>query len=335
MTDWEREIEAVRGPDFAGLVSVVDGDGIVFEQAYGLADRAHAVPMTSDMQFAVASATKGLTAVLVMSLVADGVLTLETPARELLGEDLPLIDADVTVDHLLTHTSGIGDYCDEDLPDEQPLQVPVYALDSAESYLPALDGFAPKFAAGSRFSYCNSGYAVLALIAGRAAGRPFATLIDDRVLTPAGMADTAFLRSDALPGRAAIGYLDDGRTNVFALPVVGSGDGGIYSTAADVVRFWRALFGGRLVPADRLEQLIAPGEHPTGHSLHYGRGFWLDPTLGLVVLEGCDHGVSFRSIHDQRTSTTRTVIATTTDGAWPTARRLQELAQSRPQLAGG
>ena len=63
------------------------------------------------------------------------------------------------------------------------------------------------------------------------------------------MTDTAFLRSDALPGRTATGYLEDGRTNVFSLPVVGFGDGGIYSTAPDFRKFWPALLDGRIVPA--------------------------------------------------------------------------------------
>jgi len=67
-----------------------------------------------DTRFAIASGTKGLTALTVVSLISDDVLKLETPAREWLGEDLPLIGDDVTVEHLLSHRSGIGDYCDED-----------------------------------------------------------------------------------------------------------------------------------------------------------------------------------------------------------------------------
>ena len=88
----------------------------------------------------------------------------------MLGRDLPLVAPQVTVEHLLAHRSGIGDYVDEDEPVELPLNVAVQDLDSTESYLPALDGFATKFAAGTRFSYCNSGFVVLALIAERVSG---------------------------------------------------------------------------------------------------------------------------------------------------------------------
>jgi CubicO group peptidase (beta-lactamase class C family) len=110
------------------------------------------------------------------------------------------------------------------------LKAPVHELANPEHHLPVLDGHAPKWAPGERFSYCNGGYVVLALIAEREAGTSFPELVRQCVCQPAGMADTAFLRSDELPGRAAVGYLavDGLRTNVFHLPVRGSGDGGVY-----------------------------------------------------------------------------------------------------------
>src|SRR5438876_6307797 len=90
---------------------------------------------------------------------------------------------------------------------------------------------------------------------------PFHELVRRRVCGPAGMHDSEFLRSDELPGRTALGYLTiDGvwRTNVFHLPVRGSGDGGIYSTAADISVFWRTLFARRIVSGDLVTELIRP-----------------------------------------------------------------------------
>ena len=309
---------------FSGVVSISRGDEVEFEGAYGLADRAHAIPVRTDTQFAVASATKGFTAAVLVSLIADGTLALDTLARTFLGADLPLVDEAVTVEQLLTHRSGIGDYVDEDLPEEVPLKVPVQDLDRTEAYLPALSGFPAKFAPGCRFSYCNSGYVVLALIAERATGVLFPELVRHRVLDPAGMPDTAFLRSDELPGRAAIGYLDDGRTNVFALPVRGSGDGGAYTTVADLRAFWAALLGGRIVPVEWARRMTTPTVERTGHPFRYGLGFWLDEHRPLILLEGCDHGASARSIHDPDTGRTVTVVANTTEGAFPIARALRE-----------
>ena len=106
--------------------------------AFDFADRAHEIPNTVDTQFGIASGTKGLTA-----LVAEAVLPLDLRARELLGDDLPLIDQRVTVEHLLTHTSGIGDYYDEDVHtgfEAHILAVPAHELETTEDYLRALAG---------------------------------------------------------------------------------------------------------------------------------------------------------------------------------------------------
>ena len=134
---------------FSGVVRI-DRDGQRTERAYGFADRAHGIPNTPSTRFGMASGSKGFTAVVVLSLVADGVLDLDTRARDLLGADLPLIADDVTVEHLLSHRSGIGDYIDEDAGgevDDHVLPVPVHRLDSTEAFLPVLDGFATKFRA--------------------------------------------------------------------------------------------------------------------------------------------------------------------------------------------
>jgi CubicO group peptidase (beta-lactamase class C family) len=272
------ELAAATG--FTGVVRI-DRDGEVeVAAAYGLADRAHEIPNTLDTQFAIASGTKGLTALAVVSLIVDGALELATPARSFLGDDLPLIDDVVTIEHLLAHRSGIGDYIDED-EDLDPLAylmpVPVHELATTEDYVRVLGGYPAKFAPDERFSYCNSGFVVLALIAERAAGVPFFELVAERVCEPARMRDTAFLRSDELPGRAAVGYLDgDGpRTNVFHLPVRGSGDGGAYTTVADISALWRAFGDGRIVPADWVAEMVRPRSATPDGRRRYGLGFWL------------------------------------------------------------
>jgi CubicO group peptidase (beta-lactamase class C family) len=187
---------------FAGVVRVDRSGGVVVERAYGLAHRGSGIPNAVDTRFGIASGAKGLTALTVVSLIEDGTLDLATRARTFLGEDLPLVHDDVTVEHLLAHRSGIGDYLDEDAPGEitdYVLPVPVHTLATTEDYVAVLDGHAPKFRAGEAFSYCNGGYVLLALLAERASGVPFDELVTERVCTPAGMGDTAFLRSDELP----------------------------------------------------------------------------------------------------------------------------------------
>ena len=316
---------AASGP-FSGVVSVSRGATIEFERAYGLADRAHRIPVVPDSRFGIASATKGLTALTVVSLIADGALELSTTARSVLGTDLPLIADNVTVEHLLAHRSGIGDYLDEDTaPDvgDHVLPVPVHELATTEQYLPVLGGYPSKFAAGERFAYCNGGYVVLALIAERVTRRSFYDLVRERVCVPAGMLDTGFLRSDELPGRAALGYLSDGpRTNVLHLPVRGSGDGGAYSTVADIRAFWQALDAGRIVSSAWVAHMLRPHSDGPAEKMRYGLGFWLDASGPAVSLEGYDAGVSFRSVHDPDSGRTDTVVSNTSEGAWPIARYL-------------
>jgi CubicO group peptidase (beta-lactamase class C family) len=317
---------------FSGVVHVDWGDELQLAKAYGLAHRGFAIANTIDTRFGTASGTKGLTAMTVMSLVEEGRLTPETTARSVLGDDLPLIDDAVTVKHLLAHRSGIGDYYDEEIvhdPLDYVSPVPVQELGSTADYLRAVDGFETKFPPAERFSYSNGGFVVLALIAERASGTPFHELVVQRVCEPAGMVDTEFLRSDELPGRTALGYLaEDGpRTNVFHLPVRGSGDGGIYTTAADVSALWTALFAGRIVSTDLVTEMVQPRSEvpsPT-QPARYGLGIWLHPSDDRVELHGSDAGVSFQTVYDPSERFTSTVLSNTTEGAWPIVLHLDEL----------
>ncbi|HEX6248049.1 MAG TPA: serine hydrolase domain-containing protein [Nocardioidaceae bacterium] len=315
---------------FSGVVRCDRGGETVYAKAFGLAERGFGVPNTVETRFGVASVAKGLTALTVVSLVEEGLLGLDAPARGVLGDDLPEIDDAVTVEDLLAHRSGIGDYIDEEADEVESdylMPVPVHRLSTTEDYLAVLAGHAQKFPPGERFSYCNSGYVVLALLAERTTGIPFPDLVADRVCGPAGMTDTAFLRSDELPGGAARGYLaDDGlRTNVLHLPVRGSGDGGLYTTAEDLHRLWQAVAAHEVVGARWTQELLRPRSDVPEEKRRYGLGFWLHATDDdVALLEGLDAGVSVRTVHERRSGTTFTVISNTSTGAWPVARYLGE-----------
>ena len=315
---------------FSGVVRADRGGEVLLERAYGYAHRGLAVPNTPATRFGVASGAKGLTALAVMGLVEDGTLALGTTARALLGDDLPLIDDAVTVEQLLAHRSGIGDYLDEEAlgsATDYVMPVPVHELAATEDYLRVLGGFPQAFPPGERFAYNNGGFVVLALLAERAARIPFHALVHERVCAPAGMRDTAFLRSDEPDGGVALGYLgaEGLRTNLLHLPVRGTGDGGVVTTAADVRVLWTALFAGRIVPPDRVAEMVAPRSDADGQ--RYGLGFWLAPSGPAVVLVGSDAGVSFRSLHDPEADVTATVLANTTEGAWDMADALDRLLE--------
>ncbi len=323
---------AVESTGFSGVVRVDRAGETVLDRAYGLADRRWSVPMTTATRLSIASGTKGFTALAAMALVEAGDLALDTRARALLADDLPMIDDEVTIEHLLGHRSGIGDYLDEETmgPISDPaMRVPVHQLDSAESYMSVLDGFPQVSAPGTTFAYNNGGFAVLAVLIERAAGRPFQTVVDELVVRRAALAHTGFIRSDALPAGVATGYLErDGlRNNALHLPVIGTGDGGMFTTSGDLSEFWVAFFAGQIVNDEHVELMTRPRSDVPEDGRRYGLGFWLAGTGPTVMLVGYDAGVSLRTMHDPTTATTRTVIANTSEGTWELGRLVPQLQE--------
>ncbi len=310
--------------EFSGVVRIEDDGRIIGEFARGFAHRALAIPNQVDTRFAVASATKGLTALAVMSLVQSGVLDLDASVRGIVGDRLPLVDSGVTIRHLLAHRSGIGDYLDEEALgdiDDHVMGVSVHTLERPSDYVPLLSSHAQVSPPGERFSYNNSGFVILSLIIELVTGS-FADTIDQRVLAPAGIVGGGFVRSDDLPVNTALGYLENGRTNIFHLPVIASGDGGIYLTLDDMSAFWSALLAGAIVSKSTVEAMTtAVSEAQNGHQ--YGLGFWLRDGGERVMLVGMDPGVSFRSSFNRRTNESFTVMSNTSSGAWPVAKRIE------------
>ncbi|GAB2705671.1 CubicO group peptidase (beta-lactamase class C family) [Microbacterium marinum] len=330
------DLDAATGnPFFSGVASIDVGDSRVYERAGGFANRAHRVPITPVTRLAIASGSKIFTALAVLRLVEEGTLTLDQPVRTVLGSDLPLIDDGVTIEHLLSHTSGIGDYIDESAGgeiDDYIMTLPVHTLTTAEAFLPMLDGREQVSAPGEEFAYNNSGYVVLAVVIERATGETFHDVVRRLVLDPAGLSLTDYDRSDYLTGDVALGYLDeDGghRTNVLHLPVLGNGDGGAYTTTGDLHRFWRALVRGDIVSPETYRVLVAPRHHDEDEGKRFGLAVWLHEVADVLVLEGYDAGVSFVSSHDPAADATYTVIANSSEGAWPAASAMRGVLEAR------
>lgn len=329
-------IEAIaKETHFSGVVHVARDGEPLLEQAWGLADRAHGIANTLDTQFAIASGTKGFTAAGVMSLVSDDMLALSSSVRSVLGDELELIDPAVTVAHLLSHTSGIGDYLDESTLadfDDYVMPIPVHQLARTVDYLAVLRGHPMKFSPGARFEYCNGAFVVLALVIEAVTGSSYYDVVGERVFRPAGLAATAFLRSDQLPGSAAIGYVEDAtgwRTNHFHLPIRGSGDGGAFSTVGDISAFWESLYAGKIVSRALVEEMTR-AQNDVPPASRYGAGFWLRHDRDTVMLEGSDAGVSFRTAYDPPSELLYTVMANSSAGAWPIVEALDEMF---PELA--
>lgn len=309
---------------FSGAVRIRVGGETILEFAAGFADRANDRRNTLQTRFGVASVTKGLTALTAMALIEDGEVQLDTPVRAVLGTDLAAIDDHVTVGQLLAHRSGIGDYLDEevlgDIDDYVFAERSAHTLAGPNDYLDLLAPHAQRTVPGEHFAYNNSGFVVLSIVIERLTGS-FHRAVQDRVLDPAGMMSSGFFRSDALPPDVAVGYLQDGRTNVFHLPVIGAGDGGVYLTLDDAMAFWQAVRAGRVVSSDSLAVMTSVVTD-RGDKASYGRGFWLDRTGDHVWLEGMDAGVSSQTGFIASQDLTYAVFANTSSGAWPLVRAL-------------
>ena len=321
----ERAKAVAEEIDFSGAVRVSRAATVRQEFAMGFAHRARRIPNRVDTRFATASATKGMTALAVMSLVESGAFTLATTVREILGDMLPMVDERVTIAQLLSHQSGVGDYLDEESlgdTDDHTLEVPAHALERAIDYLPLVDGHPQVFSPGEKFVYNNSGYVMLAIIIEKVTGS-YHEAVAERVLEPGGITRGGFFRSDDLPDNTALGYLENGRTNVFHLPVIGTGDGGIYLTLDDVSSFWEALFEGAIISPASVELVTTP-THMGANGQGYGLGFWLKEDGDHVALVGMDPGVSFRSTYRKSTGDMYVVMSNTSSGVWPIARALDE-----------
>jgi len=250
--------------NFSGVLTVFNLDEILFNQTSGLRNKSEELPNTTDTAFAMASGTKLFTGIAVCKLIESGKLAIDTLLHDVVKHDLGQIDKRVTIRHLLTHTSGIGDYIDEDVDDMDELLEALYAKypphlwTSMEYYLQMTINLPPKFAPGERYAYSNSGYVLLGLVVEAVSGKSYQRFVMDEIITPLNLTHTGFYRSDKLPANTAFGYLEDGRTNVHSLPIHGGSDGGLYSCAADLNKLWRAIFTGNVLGVEMLEAFLAP-----------------------------------------------------------------------------
>jgi CubicO group peptidase (beta-lactamase class C family) len=301
--DWERT------RDLSGTVLLSRVGEPQYRRCLGTADRSCATPVHPGTRFALASVTKLFTAAAVADLVAAGSLRFDDAVAGVLppASRPSTLRPDVTVHHLLTHTSGIADYFEEDpgwAAAEQPddygdlwTTVPVATMQRPADFLPLFGDRPPLRPPGLVHQYSNAGYVVLGLVVEQVAGQPYTEVVTDRVLHRAGMAASGFLRSDEAHADVAVGYLprpDGGpwRTNVHRVPVVGGPDGGAFATADDLVRFLRRLDDGTLLGATRDTVLARHVDLGDGYArgygvLHHPDGRWRhgggDPGVEVVV----------------------------------------------------
>ena len=293
--------------DFSGVFSVSGPGGVIYQQASGFRNMAEGLPNTATTAFGIASGTKLFTGLAVCKLIDEGKLSLEDKLSDMLPYDLGKIDERVTVYHLLTHTSGVGDYIDEEADDcEEQLRAlydkyPVQLWERLDYYLQMVAPLPPKFQPGERYGYSNSGYVLLGLVVEAVSGSPFQEYVRDAIIKPCSLGHTGFYRMDSLPADTAIGYVHDEetdkwRTNFFSMPVLGGSDGGLYTCAADMDRLWRSVFSHEVLSEEMTAAFLSAQvaiEEDGGES--YGLGVYRYEDGGKLVhfAVGGDSGVGF------------------------------------------
>jgi CubicO group peptidase (beta-lactamase class C family) len=268
------QIDALMQP-YQGAVPgasvLVVRDGLpIFRHAYGFANLEARVAATPATNYRLASMTKQFTAASILLLAQEERLTLTDPVRKWLPS-LPAAANDITLRHLLTHTSGLIDY--EDLMAEGTTQ----QLHDTDVLRLLESQNRTYFAPGTAYRYSNSGYALLALIVGRASGSDFASFLRDRIFRPLHMQNTlAFEKGVSSVADRAYGYslLNNAwqRTDQSLTSAV-LGDGGIYSSIDDLAKWDAALYDNRLLRPESLHLAFTPQTKTDDPAVQYGFGW--------------------------------------------------------------
>jgi D-alanyl-D-alanine carboxypeptidase len=274
----QTEAEGAAAKDsFSGAVLVAKNGKVLFEQAYGMADRQAQIKNTLKTRFRLGSMNKMFTATAALQLVGSGKLDLAAPIGKYLP-DYPnkQVAAKVTVRHLLTHTGGTGDiFTDEYEKRRLEIREP-------GDYVKLLGGRGPEFEPGSRWEYSNYGFVLLGYLVERVSGESYYEYVRKHVFEPAGMSSTDSLPESEKVGERSKGYRRrDGKwlSNADTLPWRGSPAGGGYSTVGDLLRFAEALSAGKLISKDLLTAMTTKQAGPEEEGAR-GYGF------GMGILNG-------------------------------------------------
>ena len=271
--------EALGGEGAVGIsVAVMRGDETVYAKAHGLAELEFAARADAETLFRIGSITKQFTAAAILKLSERGELSVDDPLTRFLP-DYPTHGREITLRHLLTHTSGV--HCYTELGREWEL---VQARELSDAELVALWKDRPlDFAPGERWSYSNSGYYLLGMVIAKVTGRSYAEFLRETFFEPLELTRTRYdSNGEVIPNRAqGYGFGDGALWNDRLLGMSQPGAaGGLISTAGDLVRWQRALVTGRVVTPESYLEMTTPYMLASGRETGYGMGLQLDTRAG-------------------------------------------------------
>jgi CubicO group peptidase (beta-lactamase class C family) len=299
--------QAERDDGFSGVILVARGDQVLLRKAAGFADRDRNIPNTTYTKFPLESVTKQFTAAAIMLLVQAGKISLNDAVSKYYAASPPAWQ-NLTIKHLLTHSSGIEDYWvhrHQSVDESDFLNL----YKSSGDFFRLVQDDALGFEPGSGFSYSNAGYALLALVIEQASGQPYHQFLRNRFFAPLEMPNTGI---GPIPDGVLKGYvrsLPDGawrRGRVFELDEA-AGFGGVYSTLDDMLIWSRSLDKGTILSPPSRQAML------TDYGHNYGFGWRLAPKFGrkLIWHTGNDAQAGFASILDRFPEEELTVVVMT------------------------
>jgi D-alanyl-D-alanine carboxypeptidase len=277
---------------FSGVVLVAQESHIVFQKAYGMAEKSFKSPNRVDTKFNLGSLDKMFTGVAIGQLVAQHKLSFNDTLASVLP-DYPnsAVASKVTIHQLLTHTSGLGEVLQPEMREKKKK----YA--ALRDYFPLFVNDPLQFEPGSKWRYSNAGYIVLGAVIEKLSGQSYFDYVRQHIFVPAGMKDTGSFELDQVVPKLAAGYgrfeddilgIGPRRNNAVFLGYKGNSAGGGYSTAPDLLRFATALREHRLLSAELTEKVTAGKVQAEGD--WYGYGFWQWQRFGHSDIRGNSGG---------------------------------------------
>jgi CubicO group peptidase (beta-lactamase class C family) len=297
---------------FNGSVLVAHEGKVIYKKGFGLANMEWDIPNNINTKFQIASITKSFTSMLIIQLVAKNKLDLQEPISTYLP-DYPKANGDqITIHHLLTHTSGMVRDTESDRPiDKYPDRARLDQMVSEFSNLPL------EFSPGEKFMYSNSGYLVLAYIIETVTGKTYETVLQENILDLIGMKDTGIDKHRPIIKNRAQGYFKSFgeyfNTNYMDMSTI-TGVGNIYSTVADMFLLDQALYNETLLPKKYLDLIFTEHIEDIDYGGFYGYGWELkekpigntSEMIETIGHSGAIHG--FCALFTRIPSTNSTII---------------------------
>ncbi|MBW3625261.1 MAG: serine hydrolase [Armatimonadetes bacterium] len=276
--------EATRGESSGAAILLARDGKILLEKGYGYADIGNRVPITPKTKFRIGSVTKQFTAASILALMESGKLRLDDKLSKFYP-DFPRGD-EVTIRHLLNHTSGIHSYTSQ--PDFESRAVTPIKMDEL---IEEIKKFPYDFSPGEKWQYNNSGYFLLGAILEKVSGETYESFLRKRFFGPLGMKDTGVHRANDIIAHEATGYTYAGGKLQKALNwnmEWAGGAGALYSTVGDLYRWNEAVFGGKALKPETLKQAFSPvsteGEPKPSVEEGYGFGWSIGRSRGLSTV---------------------------------------------------